>query len=151
MEQSAPPSQEPRKETGKTIDDLSAEAKRTQAKTLEKRKAGGDFLRAVFPVPMAIADKRMAEQRKGEAISREKHGRTQRVKREKKWLGKLTRESRPGANGFPISSQESARIPPTKRSRGTEPLWKPTENSMRRKKATLGGKKEHAIKEHADN
>ena len=67
------------------LKELAAEAKKKQAKTLERRKAGlGGFLRAVSPGSMAMADKRIAEDKEKENQTAGKHGKKQRIKQEKK-------------------------------------------------------------------
>ena len=48
------------------MEELEAEAKKKQAKTLERRKVGEDLLRAVLPGPKAKADKMVAEDKEEE-------------------------------------------------------------------------------------
>jgi len=48
------------------MDELAAEAKKKQAKTLGRRKVGEDLQRAVLPGPMAKEDKMVAEDKEEE-------------------------------------------------------------------------------------
>ena len=56
------------------IQELAAEAKKKQAKTLGKQKAGKEFLQKVFPGPMATAEKMHAEDKEKEKQAAGKMG-----------------------------------------------------------------------------
>ena len=79
------------------MDELAAEAKKKQAKTLGRRKVGGDLLRAVLPGPKAKEDKMVEEDKEKEKKgSRKNMGRSSRKSKKKK-SSERTRRSKEAA------------------------------------------------------